>query len=121
MNGWVAPLAQGGRLGWVPATVEQSISQNIRAAVLTRIGERKLQPHFGSRVHEFFFRILDSALIAELESHLSTVISQCEPRISLNGVHLKAGKAEANEIQLFVRYEILQNNRPGEIRISVKP
>lgn len=121
MNGWVSPLNDTTAKAWVPATLEQSIAQNLRAAVLTRQGERPLNPQFGSRLHEFFFRILDSAVLAELESHLMSVLSQADNRIGVKEVELTRGKAQQGEIQLRVRYEVSQTRRMGEFRMSVRP
>ena len=121
MNGWTACWNSTGTSPWVPATLEHSIAQNIRAAILTRAGERTLQPEFGSRVHEFLFRVLDSALIAELESHLNNVLGRCEPRISVREIEIGRKRIEQSEIQLSVRYEVLQTNHPGELLLTVRP
>ena len=124
-NGWVAPLMDARSKGpakvWVPASLDQSIAQNIRAVVLTRQGERRLNPSFGSRIHEFFFRILDSALLAELENHLMTVIAQADPRIVMKEVEITKGRCEEGEIQLRVRYEVSETRLMGEFRMSVRP
>lgn len=124
MNGWVTPLTDSSVKGaacYVPATLDQSIAQNIRAAILTRRGERPLSPTFGSRVHEFFFRLLDSTLMAELENHLTAVIAQAEPRIAVREVEIERVKNEEGEIRFLARYEITQLQRMGEFRMAVRP
>jgi uncharacterized protein len=120
-NGWTAAWNTQASSPWVPATLEHSIAQNIRAAILTRLGERAFAPEFGSKVHEFLFRVLDSALVAELESHLSSVLSKCEPRISVREIEIGKKRMELSEIQLGVRYEVLETSHAGEVFLTVRP
>lgn len=102
------------------ASVEQSVQQSMRAAILTRLGERLLYPEFGSRLHEFFFRILDSSLLSELQAHLKSVLERCERRVKIQALEVSSN-VQPNQIQIQIRYEILGSRRVGELFLAVEP
>ena len=124
MNGWIQSFDKSGPdqfTRWVPATLEQSIAQNIRAILLTRKGERRQYPDFGSLIHEFFFRILDSTLITEMQAHIKEAIEQSERRIRVQEVKVFSSADENSAVQIAVSYLILDTAQMNRIKVVAKP
>lgn len=64
------------------------IFDSIKAIVLTHLGERLLEPEFGSRVLELVGEPLSRVFEVKLQNYLTAAVKQYEPRAVIRGVQV---------------------------------
>ena len=65
------------------------IRSALQRLLMTNMGERVMQPEFGSKIKAFLFEPLDDALLAEMKEILGERIEYHEPRIKLIDIDFK--------------------------------
>ncbi|MFT3795825.1 GPW/gp25 family protein [Flavobacterium sp.] len=97
-SGWAFPVtfSEGDHLLHLTQQ-EQNVNQSIRLILLTNLGERCMQPRFGSGLQQYFFRKMDETLKGEIIDTVKFSLLHNEPRITV--------------IQTEVEFTDLQNGR----------
>lgn len=72
------------------------IFDSVRTIVMTELGERLLEPEFGSRVRELIFEPLDPVFEAKTHEYLTRAVRQYEPRCRVSGVSFRYTDSEAH-------------------------
>ena len=86
-SGWAFPVSfSAGNCQLKLASYEENINNSINAILLTRMGERSLEPQFGSGLQQLFFRTPDASLKGEIIDAVKTSLLHNEPRITVVSV-----------------------------------
>lgn len=64
------------------------LSSNVRQILLTRKGERLMQPEFGTVLDQFIFEMNDDILLPVVQSEVTQAIKLWEPRVEVSSVSL---------------------------------
>ena len=96
---------------------ESLIEDSLKQIILTRRGERPMEPEFGSDVMDLVFQSSLPSLDSVVEQLLTEAIERWEPRVELNQVTV-----ERDYVTIYVRvsYTILDTqNIPRELVVPV--
>jgi phage baseplate assembly protein W len=88
---------------------EQDIHGSLHILLSTALGERVMQPTYGSRLKDYLFEPMDSSLQAQLKDLIKTAILYFEPRILLEKVSLDA-TANEGVVTIEIDYRIRGTN-----------
>lgn len=72
------------------------IFDSVRAIVMTGLGERLLEPEFGSRVRELVFEPLSQVFEYKVHEYLTQALRQFEPRCRIVSVQFRYMESEAH-------------------------
>jgi phage baseplate assembly protein W len=98
-------------------TEEQAIS-NLKNLILTRKGERPLQPLFGSDVYSLLFENISEDLSTELESSLRNDIKFWLPYIIIDNVSVVT-EEDFNRVNISLSVRVTENGANTNIVILV--
>lgn len=91
-------------------TIDQ-VKSNIRNLLLTRKGERILQPEFGSGIHELLFSHIDDNLELEIETTINTTIERWLPYVTIEDIqiNMESGLKDRNTVTMSLRFKVAEN------------
>ncbi len=99
---------------------KDQIKANMRSVFTTMIGERVMQPEFGTRLYEFLFRPIDEELKAEM---ITTEVERCikdwVPGVIVTNVEFPLDPNE-NLIRVKISYVIPNYNIEDELALEVQ-
>lgn len=87
----------------------EDIQSSLQILLSTTLGERIMQPAYGSNLKEYIFDPLDSSLDAFLKDLIKTAILYFEPRILLDKVSLES-EALDGRVTISLEYRIRSTN-----------
>src|SRR5258705_2434522 len=88
-KGWKFPIEFKRSAGTVSMlTDEEDIQNSLYILFTTRIGERIMQPDFGSELDSFIFSGISKSMITYMEAVISNTILFNESRIILNDIEI---------------------------------
>lgn len=87
----------------------QDIHSSLEILLSTTLGERIMQPTYGSNLKEYIFDPLDSSLDAFLKDLIKTAILYFEPRIHLDKISLESEALEG-KVTISLEYRIRSTN-----------
>lgn len=103
------------------ASLEEHIKYCLRAAILTRIGERALLPTLGSQLHNLMFRPMSNGLQTDLRNKITESIANSEPRVETLSVDFLSGSVDRSELKISVKYRIKETQKIDQLKMVVKP
>ena len=68
---------------------EQAVFNKLKNLLLTRIGERPLQPNFGTDLFKILFEINSQELQQQIEEYIEPAISFWIPEITVSAINVK--------------------------------
>jgi len=89
---------------------EANINESIDLILLTRQGERIMEPEFGSGLQQFFFRKMDQTLKGELSDAVKTSLLNNEPRITVIEVTVSFADMINGLVNIGIDYVFNQTN-----------
>jgi phage baseplate assembly protein W len=91
-------------------TAEQA-SSNIKNLLLTKRGERVMQPNFGSGLHELLFDFNDDELAGKIEDTITLAIENWLPYISVDTIDIGASDLDKdnNIVNISIKFTVLGN------------
>lgn len=107
--------------GWPPTFVKGSntvvmtkdssnINENLTQLLNTRIGERALNPNYGSKLNKFLFSAQSGIVLKEIQSSLKKSIHLFEPRITVDDITLELQSQENGLLIISVTYTVKKVN-----------
>ncbi|TQV87432.1 GPW/gp25 family protein [Aliikangiella coralliicola] len=87
----------------------EDIQSSLEILLSTSLGERVMQPTYGSNLKDYIFEPLDSSLDAFLKDLIKTAILYFEPRILLDKVSLESVPLEGM-VTISLDYRIRSTN-----------
>ncbi|MCB0404645.1 MAG: GPW/gp25 family protein [Bdellovibrionales bacterium] len=103
------------------ASLEEHIKYCLRAAILTREGERILAPHLGSQLQSMLFRPMSNALQTELRNRITQSIGQSEPRVDTLSIDFSNAATDRCTLQIAVKYRIKETQKIDQLKMTVNP
>src|ERR1700758_505800 len=109
-QGWSFPIkvnAKGG-LDW--STGAARIQAAIWIILSTTPGERLMLPTFGAGIKDYVFESNSEMIRAQLESSITSALTQWEPRIQLVSVQANPSPDQDSLILVTIQYQIRDTN-----------
>ena len=102
-------------------TVEQ-VKSNIKNLLLTKKGERVMQPEFGSGLQEALFEMNDTKLEERLEDIINNAIETWLPYITVDSVDIQASNEskDRNRVNVSIKYKYSNNINLNEVTFTVQ-
>lgn len=100
-------------------TAQQQTQENLKTLLLTRVGERYMQPTYGTRLLDIIFQPNTNELKPEIEDILVGPINFWLPYISIEAIDIVTAEDDPSlmhQIQISIRYSI---NNFGESTITI--
>jgi len=109
-RGWsYPPVFDAAEAGVQMTAGVADINNSLKIILTTRLGERIMQPKFGSGMHDFVFDTLDSATLTFIQDMIRTAILYHEARIDLEDVVLDLDNG-SGVLQINIYYKLRNAN-----------
>ena len=110
-SGWAFPVTfSAGNYQLNLTAYEENVNNAINAIMLTRMGERSLEPQFGSALYQYFFRNPDATLQGEIVDAVKTALLHNEPRITVMNVSVEFTDMLNGLVEVTVAYIYNETN-----------
>ena len=110
-SGWSFPVTfSAGNYCLELTKFEQNINESIDIILQTTMGERFMQPDFGSGLQKFFFRKMDETLKGEIRDTVMVSLLNNEPRINVLDVEISFSDLLNGFIEILITYEFNKTN-----------
>ncbi|MDA7712082.1 GPW/gp25 family protein [Flavobacteriaceae bacterium] len=93
----------------------EDIRESLNIYFSTKVGERIIRGDYGCIIHDFVFQSASQGTLRSLESTLTDIIRNYEPRILVHQVTATLADEKAGLIQLNVDYEVQSTNTRDNI------
>lgn len=102
-------------------TYEQAKS-NLKNLLLTKRGERVMQPEFGSGLHSLLFEQLDSEFESKLQQTITDVVSYWLPYITIDEIDVEMTDAmkDLHQANMKISFRVGNNIDTQEITFTVQ-
>lgn len=101
-------------------TTEQQAISNLKSLILTRKGERPMQPLLGTDVYSLLFENMSSDLQIELEKTLRDDIAFWLPYIIIDKLDVNVNEDE-NRIDVSINFKVTETGANQNITMVVTP
>ncbi|MCB0835205.1 MAG: GPW/gp25 family protein [Bacteroidetes bacterium] len=109
--GWSFPITfSAGNHQLMVTRYEANINESINTILHTKMGERLMNPQFGSGLHQFVFRQFDSTLKGDIKDTIYNSLLENEPRITVKEVEVDFASPQDGLIEVLIEYEYNQTN-----------
>jgi uncharacterized protein len=111
--GWKFPIEfKTGTHSVTMLSGEDLIKNSLDTLFATNIGERVMQPDYGSELNHFLFENLTKSVITYMEARISDAILYGEPRIVVNSIEIEPDPDDPAFIEISIDYTVpVTNNR----------
>lgn len=119
--GVTLPLQRGntGYFAQSSSTLEQ-IKSNYRNLILTKKGERLMQPEFGCDIHSMLFENITEDMLETVRFAIISATERWMPFLEVRELDVVSLKEEPNKIDITVSYRFRNNpNVTDSITVSV--
>ena len=101
-------------------TAEQA-SSNIKNLLLTKRGERIMQPTFGSGLQELLFDFNDDTLAGKIEETINLAIEDWLPYITIDTINVEASDydKDTNTVNVSLTFAVLGNPDLNTVTFNV--
>jgi phage baseplate assembly protein W len=101
-------------------TAEQ-LKSNIKNLLLTKRGERIMQPLFGSGLNELLFEFNDSDLETRIEATINEAVETWMPFVTVDSVEIEASDElkDRNTINVSLKFSVNGNPQLNEVTFAV--
>jgi phage baseplate assembly protein W len=92
-------------------TTSEQIKYNIKNLLLTKKGERIMQPEFGSGLQELLFDFNDSTLATKIESAIVESVDTWLPYVTIQQIDVESSNLDKdnNTVGISITFNILNN------------
>jgi phage baseplate assembly protein W len=101
-------------------TIDQ-IKSNIKNLLLTKRGERVMQPEFGSGLQEVLFEFNDDELSEKIETTITTAIERYIPSVSIENIIVESTDAlkDSNQVNISLTFRVEGNQNIQNVNFNV--
>jgi len=96
-----------------------AVARSVRNLILTNFYDRPFRPYLGSSAQRLLFDNISSMTANLLEDHISQVIDNFEPRVTLLGVKVLADP-DNNGYQATLAFTIVNRPEPYQVTIFLE-
>lgn len=94
------------------SSYEEDIQEAIRIILMTKKGERVMNPHFGCGIHNFTFAAMNYQTLREMERSVEEALLLWEPRITETKVQVVSDSEKEGTVQITITYVVRATNNP---------
>lgn len=98
---------------------EAAVKASVKNLVLTGFYERPFQPNLGSDVRQLLFENFTGATESRIESAITKVLENYEPRITLISVNVDSDQ-DRNGFSVTIEFEINNTTQPVEVQLFLE-
>jgi len=98
---------------------EQAVVRSVRNLLLTGFYERPFQPNLGSNLNKLLFEPADQLTSNLIESEVRDVISNFEPRVTVNTINVTVSPDE-NSFNLSMTFFVGNNTRATTVTLLLQ-
>jgi phage baseplate assembly protein W len=98
---------------------EQAVVRSVRNLLLTGFYERPFQPNLGSNLNKLLFEPADQLTSNLIESEVRDVISNFEPRVTVNTINVTISPDE-NSFNLSMTFFVGNNTRATTVTLLLQ-
>ncbi len=100
---------------FVMCSEEEDIRQSIYIIIMTRLGERAMNPDFGSDVSRFIFELPDDAFLHLVKNEIVDALTRWEPRIIDTIVNADLSDISEGKVYFNITYTVRDTNNPNNL------
>jgi phage baseplate assembly protein W len=109
--GWKFPIEfKTSTHGVTMLSGEDLIKNSLDVLFATNIGERIMQPDYGSELNHFLFENLTKSVITYMQARISDAILFGEPRIVVNNIEIEPDIDDPGFIEIRIDYTVPATN-----------
>lgn len=110
-SGWAFPVTFSEENHQLNLTsYEENINDSIHIILQTKMGERIMEPRFGSGLQSFFFKKMDTTLKGEIKDAVESSLLKNEPRITIEHVTVDFVDQMNGQVNIIIDYVYNQTN-----------
>lgn len=94
------------------SSYEEDIKEAVWIIVMTKKGERVMNPSFGCGIHDYVFAEVNYQTIGQMEQSVEEALSMWEPRIVKTQVHISQDNVEEGIVNIEISYVVRATNNP---------
>lgn len=101
-------------------TIDQ-IRSNIRNLLLTKRGERLMQPNFGSGLQELLFEFEDDNFSEKIETAITNAVTQWIPNVEIDQIEVDISDAlkDTNTVNVKLTFRVAGTNNTGVLDLNL--
>jgi len=102
-------------------TTKQQVSSNIKNLLLTKRGERLLQPNFGSGLQELLFDFNDDRLAAKIEEVITESITNWLPYVDVRQIDVAQSNEnkDRNTVEISITFGVANTPELNQVTFTV--
>jgi len=116
--GVMLPFGKPKGLFQLSYTTEQQSISNLKNLLLTRKGERPLQPEFGADVYSLLFEQIEPNLASNLDESLRADIEYWLPYIIIDDINIEVIE-DRNYVRIELSFRVTQNGANEQIVLFI--
>ena len=111
--GWKFPIEVDETTGRIKtSSYEEDVKEAIYIIIMTKVGERMMNPDFGCRISDFVFDTMDYSNLVQMENEIQNALIMYEPRIIDVEVTIDADAEEVGKFRIHISYVVRLTNNP---------
>lgn len=111
--GWKFPVQVDRTTGRIKTSAyEEDIREAIRIIIMTRKGERMMEPGFGCGVWDYVFDTMNLSSLSRMEQEIREALIRWEPRISEIKVQVVPDSHQEGKLNIHISYVVRATNNP---------
>lgn len=94
------------------SSYEEDIKEAIWIILMTKKGERVMNPMFGCGIHDYVFAAVNYQTLGEMERSVEEALLMWEPRIINTQVHISEDTKKKGTVNIEISYVVRATNNP---------
>ena len=108
--GWSFPVRVGSGGGIALSAYEANIEESIKIVLGTALGERVMEPNYGSRIHNYIFHPNSPNTASRVAYYAEQALAKHEPRIRDLQIRAHPDANNENVLMLEINYKLIHDN-----------
>ena len=101
------PFARSSEDGFTTTkTIEETIKQNFKSLLLTRPGERIMDPDFGVGMDTFLFENFNEGTFSSINKRIVDQVKVYMPQITIQKIDFNSSAQDQNQLNISIQYRI---------------
>ena len=119
--GITLPIQNGNTFFNQSFQTKDQVKSNIKNLLLTKKGERVLQPEFGSGLQELLFDFNDTNLETKIEETINQALEMWLPYVTTNSIDIEQSNElkDRNRVNVSITFAIAGNPELNEVTFTV--
>ncbi len=91
---------------------EENVAESIRIILMTKKGERMMNPEFGCGLSKYMFGETDYTTLVQMEQEVEDALIRWEPRITDLKVSIRIDDQNPSKLNIHIHYLVRSTNNP---------